>query len=103
MKKFKSRLAGLLRRWAQRLDPEFKMPPIEVVINRLQRWDVRYDAPNDFLPPSVIQSILYTELRNAILSVGGIKFKKESLPSGIIRHTATMYTMTLFEDEEIDL
>lgn len=102
MLEIKSRLAKLLRNWAQRLDPEcFSQPPINIVINNLQRLDVKVDSAYDLIPHSIVHETLFKELQNAILSVGGIKFRRELAPFGV-RYSATMYVMSCLKEVDPD-
>ena len=88
----KSRLARLFRGWAQRLDPECKMPPIQFTINRVHRIDVSQEAINS-IPKSMIVDLLNAKLLTALKMYGAIKLTEEPGLFGTKRYTITMYAM----------
>lgn len=99
MKNLKSRLARLFRGWAQRLDPEFKMPPVQYTINRVHRIDVSHEVINSVIPKSMIVDFLNAKLLTALKMYGAIKLTEEPGLFGTRKYTLSMYAMICGDEE----
>lgn len=99
MMNLKSRLARLFRGWAQRLDPVFKMPPIQYTINRVHRIEVSHEVINSVIPKSMIVDFLNAKLLTALKMYGAIKLTEEPGLFGTRKYTATMYAMIAGDEE----
>ena len=95
----KSRLARLFRNWAQRFDPEFKLPPIQYTINRVRRIEVSHEVINSVIPQSMIVDFLNAKLLNALNMYGAIKLTEEPGLFGTRKYTASMYAMIAGDEE----
>lgn len=99
MMKLKSCLARLFRNWAQRLDPEFKLPPIQYTINRVTRIEASHEIIDPAIPKSMIVDLLNAKLLNALNMYGAIKLKEKPGLIAARRYTATMYAMIAGDEE----
>lgn len=99
MMKLKSRLARLFRGWAQRLDPEFKMPPIQYTINRVHRIEVSFYSRYDALPTPQLARILKEKMIIQLDMFGAIKISAEPGQCGGKKYTASMYAMIAGDEE----
>lgn len=100
--KLKSRLARLFRGWAQRLDPEYKMPLVQVTVNRVRKIQVSCEDTLPFFPEYMIANILKRKIVNALEMHGAFKVGVEANQFGGIKYTLTMYAM-IAGDEEGDV
>ena len=99
MMKLKSRLARLFRNWAQRLDPEYKLPPIQYTINRVQRIEVSIEDQYPYVPVSMLASLLKQRLIIALDMYGAIKITQKEIHPDVTRYTASMYAMIAGDEE----
>lgn len=102
MMELKSRLARLFRNWAQRLDPEFKLPPIQYTINRGHRVEVSIVDRVPYIPESMMAAVLKERLIVELEMYGAIKITCNHDNPGETRYTASMYAM-ICGDEEGDV
>ena len=93
MMKLKSRLARLLRNWAQHLDPEFKLPAIQYTINRVHRIEVSIVDKVPYMPVSMMAALLKQRLVVELEMYGAIKITCNHDNPGETRYTASMYAM----------
>lgn len=91
-------LARLFRGWAQRLDPEFKIPPIQYTINRVHRIEESFYSRHDSIPAPQLANILKEKMINKLDMVGAIKITAEFDNFGT-KYTATMYAMIAGDEE----
>ena len=99
MMKLKSRLARLLRNWAQRLNPEFKIPPIQYTINRVHRIEVSIEDRKPYVPVSIVADLLKQRLIVELEMYGAIKITCNHDNPGETRYTASMYAMICGDKE----
>ena len=99
MMKLKSRLARLLRNWAQRLNPEFKMPPIQYTINRVHRIEVSIEDREPYVPVSIVAGLLKQRLIVELEMYGAIKITKTDINPEVTKYTASMYAMICGDKE----
>lgn len=95
----KSRLARLFRNWAQRLDPEFKMPSVQVAVNRVRKIQVSCEDTMPFFPEFIIANELKAKIVNALDMYGAFKIGVEANRFGGRKYTATMYAMIAGDEE----
>lgn len=99
MKKLKFGLARLFRGWAQRLDPEFKVPPVQVTINRVRKIQVSCEDSMSYFPEYVIANVLREKIINALDLHGAFKINVEHGQSGRRKYTASIYAMIAGDEE----
>lgn len=99
MMNLKSRLARLFRGWAQRLDPEFKMPPVQVTVNRVRKIQVSCEDTMPFFPEFIIANVLKGKIVDSLDLHGAFKIGVEANQFGGIKYTATMYAMIAGDEE----
>lgn len=99
MMKFRIRLARLLRNWAQRLDPEFKLPPIQYTINRVHRVEVSIVDRVPYIPVSMMAAVLKQRLIVELEMYGAIKITKTDINPEVTKYTASMYAMICGDKE----
>lgn len=99
MKNLKCGLARLFRGWAQRLDPEFKVPPVQVTINRVRKIQVSCEDSMPYFPEYVIANVLREKIINALDLHGAFKIGIETNQFGGRKYTATIYAMIAGDEE----
>lgn len=102
MKNLKCGLARLFRGWAQRLDPEFKVPPVQVTINRVRKIQVSCEDSMPYFPEFVIANVLREKIINALDLHGAFKINVEPGQFRGRKYTASIYAM-IAGDEEGDV
>lgn len=102
MKKIKQIVAKLLRKWAQRLDPEFKIAPIQYTINRVHRIEVSIEDRYPYVPVSIVAALLQQRLIEELEMYGAIKITNKDINPKVTKYTASMYAM-ICGDEEGDV
>lgn len=99
MKKLKFGLARLFRGWAQRLDPEFKMPPVQVTVNRVRKIQVSCEDTMPSLPGFIIANVLKSKMADSLDMHGAFKIGVEANQFGGRKFTATIYAMIAGDEE----
>lgn len=99
MMNLKSRLARLFRNWAQQLDPEFKIPPVQITVNRVRKIQVSCEDTMPFFPEFMIARVLKSKIVDALDLYGAFKVTAEPGQIGERRYTATMYAMIAGDEE----
>lgn len=99
MMKLKSRLARLLRNWAQRLNPEFKLPPIQYTINRVHRIEVSIEDRKPYVPVSIVAGLLKQRLIVELEMYGAIKITNKDINPEVTKYTASIYAMICGDKE----
>lgn len=104
MKKFKFRLAKLLKRWAQQLAPEVEIPyttPIRCREFKVDCVSVAYVASRrNTLCPTEIAYRLCSLLVDSLLEKEAIQFSEEPEPYGGKKYIATVYVRLGSEDQK---
>lgn len=99
MNNLKYHLARLFRGWAQLLDPEFKMPPVQVTVNRVRKIQVSYEDTMPFFPEFIIAKELKRKIVDSLDMHGAFKISAESDQFGRRKYTASMYAMIAGDEE----
>lgn len=99
MMNLKIRLARLFRGWAQRLDPEFKMPPVQVTVNRVRKIQVSCEDTMPYYPEHMIANVLKGKIINALETYGAFKLGVEANQFMGRKYTLTMYAMIAGDEE----
>lgn len=99
MNNLKYHLARLFRGWAQRLNPEFKMPPVQVTVNRVRKIQVSCEDTMPFFPEFIIANELKSKIVDSLDMHGAFKISVESDQFGIRKYTASMYAMIAGDEE----
>lgn len=105
MKRLKFRLAKLLRRWAQQLDPEVEIPyapPIRCMEFKVDRVSVAHivSSRSNTLCPTEIVYKLCGMLADSLYDMGAIQFSEEPEPYGGTKYIATVYVGLDFADKK---